>query len=56
LLLKAEKKKTLKEIETSKNSYINDIKSISRDEIKNSPMIEKKYTLWERVKRVLGMI
>ena len=44
-----------KEIETIKNSIINDIKNFSKEDIKNTPLVIKEYTLWERIKRVLGM-
>jgi len=56
LLLKSEQKRIRNEILISKNSLINDIKSINKESIKNTPIVEKKYTLWQRIKRVLGMI
>lgn len=55
LLLMQDKKKSIIEIESNKNSIIDDIKSINKNDIKNTPQIEKTYTLWERIKRTLGM-
>ena len=55
LLLKREQTRSRKEIETSKTSLIEEIISLNKETIKNTPVIEKKYTLWERIKRVLGM-
>jgi hypothetical protein len=53
ILYKSEKIKNNQDIRQSKVDFINHIKQISPEEIKNTPIIEKKYTIWERIKRVL---
>jgi hypothetical protein len=35
--------------------FINEIKKVPVSKINNTDIVEKKYTLWERIKRVLGM-
>jgi transcription initiation factor IIF auxiliary subunit len=52
-LYKSEKIKNSEDLKQSKVDFISQIKQISPDEIKNTPIIEKKYTIWERIKRVL---
>ena len=54
-LLKTQQKKSTNEIKNSKQSLINQIKGIDKNLIINSPVIEKEYTIWERVRKVLGM-
>lgn len=38
-----------------KIDFINEIKKVPVSKINNTDIVEKKYTLWERIKRVLGM-
>jgi hypothetical protein len=38
----------------SKKLLCEEIKSVKPEEIKNTVFVEKKYTIWERMKRVLG--
>jgi hypothetical protein len=52
-LYKSEKIKNNEDLKQSKVDFISQIKQISLDEIKNTPIVEKKYTIWERIKRVL---
>lgn len=52
---KTEKIKDTQELRVSKNEFINEIKKFRPTEITNTPVVEKKYTLWQRIKRVLGM-
>ena len=53
--LKLEKKKSTRQIETAKNSFIKRIKGLDKESVSNTIFTEKKYTPWERVKKVLGM-
>ena len=41
--------------EQMKKKFSEDIKKMKKSEIINSTTVEKKYTLWERIKRSLGM-
>ena len=52
---KSEKLRDEEKTRRSKENFINEIKQLSREEVKNTPVVEKKYTLWERLKRTLGM-
>ena len=54
-LLKLEKKKSVRQIESSKNTLIKDIRGFDKEMVSNTIFIEKKYTLWERIKVILGM-
>ena len=54
-LLKLEKKKSIRQIESSKNTLIKDIQGFDKEMVSNNIFIEKKYTLWERIKVILGM-
>ena len=42
--------------ELSKIKFCEEIKKVKFEEIKNTIHVEKKYTLWERMKRALGLI
>ena len=53
--LEDEIKKSEKLIEQIKKRFSDDIKKMNKSEIINSTFVEKKYTLWERIKRSLGM-
>lgn len=52
---KSEKLKDEEKTRRSKENFIKEIKQLSREELKNTPVVEKKYTLWERLKQTLGM-
>jgi hypothetical protein len=52
-LYKTEKIKNNEDLKLSKESFINQIKQTSPNEIKNTPIVEKTYTIWERIKKVL---
>ncbi len=39
----------------AKIDFIQEIKKVPVTEINNTKVVEKKYTLWERITRVLGM-
>ena len=54
-LLRLDKKKSERQVETLKNSFIRDIKSFEKKSVSNTIFTEKTYTLWERIKKVLGM-
>jgi len=53
--LEDEIKKSEKLNEQIKKRFSDDIKKMNKSEIINSTFVEKKYTLWERIKRSLGM-
>jgi len=53
--LKKEKFKDQKKEKKYRDNFINEIKKIDPIQIKNTPVIEKKYTLWQRLKKTLGM-
>lgn len=53
ILYKTEKIKNNQDLRQSKVAFINEIKQLSPKEIKNTPIVEKKYTIWERIKKVL---
>ena len=52
---KQEKIKDQRELVKAKTDFIEHIKKIPVSNINNTPITEKKYTLWERLKRTLGM-
>ena len=52
---KREKLKDIQEEKKSKIDFIKEIKKVEPDQIKNTPVMEKKYTLWQRLKQTLGM-
>jgi hypothetical protein len=52
---KSEKLKDEERAKKAKESFINQIKQLPREELKNTPVVEKKYSIWERLKRTLGM-
>lgn len=41
--------------EESKKRFCDEIKGINPNIIKNTVFVEEKYSIWERVKRVLGI-
>ena len=52
---KSERLKDSQEEKKSKIDFIKEIKKVEPDQIKNTPVVEKKYTLWQRLKQTLGM-
>ena len=52
---KSEKLKDEEREQKSKLDFIQEITQFEPNKIKNTPVLEKKYTLWERLKRTLGM-
>jgi hypothetical protein len=42
--------------EKYKNQLSSQLKSFERNEIKNTEFVEKKYTVWQRILRTLGII
>jgi hypothetical protein len=54
-LLKEDQEKDKKYLENLKQKFAIEIKTANLDQIKNTEIIEKKYTIWQRLKKVLGM-
>ena len=52
---KSEKLKDSQEEKKSKLDFIKEIKQVEPQKIVNTPVVEKKYTLWQRLKQTLGM-
>jgi hypothetical protein len=52
---KKEKLKDEQTVKKSKKEVINEITKIPKIKITNTVQVEKKYTLWERIKRTLKM-
>ena len=52
---KSEKLKDSQEEKKSKIDFINEIKKVEPTQIKNTPAVEKKYTIWQRLRQTLGM-
>ena len=52
---KSERLKDSQEEKKSKIDFIKEIKKVEPEQIKNTPVVEKKYTLWQRLKQTLGM-
>ena len=52
---KTETVKDETKVNKAKIDFINEIKKVPVSKINNTDIVEKKYTLWERIKRVLGM-
>ncbi len=46
--------KPLNDLEKERQDFINLIKTIEKSEIKNTTL-EKRYSLWERIRKVLGI-
>jgi hypothetical protein len=53
--LEEDQKENEKFFETYKKQISKELKSFNPEEIKNTPVIEKKYSLWQRIKKTLGM-
>jgi hypothetical protein len=54
--LEEERKRDELENERYKNQLSSQLKSFNRNEIKNTEFVEKKYTIWQRILRTLGII
>lgn len=54
--LEEERKRDQLVNEKYKNQLSSQLKSFNRDEIKNTEFVEKKYTVWQRILRTLGII
>jgi hypothetical protein len=54
-LLKEDQEKDKKYLENLKQKIAIEIKTANLDQIKNTEIIEKKYTIGQRLKKVLGM-
>jgi len=52
---KSEKLKDEEQTKRSKEKFIKEIQQLPKEQLKNTPIVEKKYTLWERLKQTLGM-
>jgi 2-phosphoglycerate kinase len=52
---KTEQIKDNEDLKVSKNEFVQEIKKFNRQQIKNTEVIEKKYSLWQRILKVLGM-
>ena len=52
---KTQKMRDNEDLKVSKSEFIQEIKKMKREEIKNSPQEVKKYSLWQRIKKVFGM-
>ena len=54
--LEEERKRDQLENEKFKNKLSSELKSFDRNEIKNTEFVDKKYTIWQRILRTLGII
>jgi hypothetical protein len=54
--LEEERKRDQLVNEKYKNQLSSQLKSFGRNEIKNTEFVEKKYTVWQRILRTLGII
>ena len=52
---KREKLKDEEKSNRSKESFIKEIKKKPKERLQNTVVVDKKYTLWERLKQTLGM-
>jgi site-specific recombinase XerC len=53
--LSEERKLSDKQIDDYKKSISEEIKKYKQSQIVNNDLVEKKYSLWERILRTLGM-
>jgi hypothetical protein len=53
--LDEERKRDQLENEKFKNKLSSELKSFDRNEIKNTEFVDKKYTIWQRILRTLGI-
>jgi hypothetical protein len=54
--LEEERKRDQLENEKYKSQLSSQLKSLERTKIKNTEFVEKKYTVWQRILRTLGII
>jgi len=54
--LEEERKRDQLENEKYKKQLSSQLKSFDRNKIKNTEFVEKKYTVWQRILRTLGII
>ena len=53
--LEEERKRDQLENDKFKNKLSSELKSFGRNEIKNTEFVDKKYTIWQRILRTLGI-
>ncbi len=53
--LDEERKRDQLENDKFKNKLSSQLKSFDRNEIKNTEFVDKKYTIWQRILRTLGI-
>ncbi len=53
--LDEERKRDRLENDKFKNKLSSQLKSFDRNEIKNTEFVDKKYTIWQRILRTLGI-
>ena len=53
--LEEERKRNQLENDKFKNKLSSELKSFDRNEIKNTEFFDKKYTIWQRILRTLGI-
>jgi hypothetical protein len=53
--LDEERKRDQLENDKFKNKLSSELKSFDRNEIKNTEFVDKKYTIWQRILRTLGI-
>ena len=53
--LDEERKRDQLENDKFKNKLSSELKSFNRNEIKNTEFVDKKYTIWQRILRTLGI-
>jgi len=53
--LEEERKRDRLENDKFKNKLSSQLKSFDRNEIKNTEFVDKKYTIWQRILRTLGI-
>jgi regulator of replication initiation timing len=53
--LEEERKRDQLENDKFKNKLSSQLKSFDRNEIKNTEFVDKKYTIWQRILRTLGI-
>jgi regulator of replication initiation timing len=53
--LEEERKRDQLENDKFKNKLSSELKSFARNEIKNTEFVDKKYTIWQRILRTLGI-
>jgi regulator of replication initiation timing len=53
--LEEERKRDQLENDKFKNKLSSELKSFDRNKIKNTEFVDKKYTIWQRILRTLGI-